>query len=289
MIKRLTLLAWILVLAAACVAPAPILVAPEMTPDPELDAPLTRSYGVSVYREQGGNKLVIASGGELEVQSGGTLDVQSGASTDYSGGVDLDGANLVIDADGDSIIAEASDDLITLTPGAATGAFEVRTGNFQVGNGTPGETHDGEDLYVEGISEFDGSAYFDGAVDMDSTLDVSGAISDGGGDLVIGDNADITGTLQYGADDLYPVGYASSGQQAVYGTTAITGTATAAHGLTTVTFALCTLGKQQDANTAGCSLVVNSNTVTLYTYEDDNTTQSTEASVPVHWLVIGAP
>lgn len=87
----------------------------------------------------------------------------------------------------------------------------------------------------------------------------------------------------------YPLEYASAGRQVVYGTSSITGTATATHGLTTVTFALCTLGKQQDANTAGCSLVVSSNTVTLYTYEDDNTTQSTEASVPVHWLVIGTP
>lgn len=37
------------------------------------------SYQPGVYREQGGNKLVVASGGEIEVQSGGTLDIQNGA------------------------------------------------------------------------------------------------------------------------------------------------------------------------------------------------------------------
>lgn len=36
-------------------------------------------YATKVYIEQGGAKMVVASGGEVEVQSGGTLDVQSGA------------------------------------------------------------------------------------------------------------------------------------------------------------------------------------------------------------------
>ena len=34
---------------------------------------------VNIYTEQGGRKMVVASGGELEIQSGGLLDVQSGA------------------------------------------------------------------------------------------------------------------------------------------------------------------------------------------------------------------
>jgi hypothetical protein len=91
-------------------------------------------------------------------------------------GIDLDGNSIYLDNDQDTIIAEASDDLITLTPGAATGSFEVRTGNLQVGDGTPGETHNGEDFYCEGISEFDGSAYFDGAVDMDGVLTLASDI-----------------------------------------------------------------------------------------------------------------
>jgi len=37
------------------------------------------SYQPKVYREQGGDKTVVATGGEIEVQSGATLDLQSGA------------------------------------------------------------------------------------------------------------------------------------------------------------------------------------------------------------------
>ena len=61
----------------------------------------------------------------------------------------------------------------------AADAFQVLTGNLRVGNGTPGETINGEDLYVEGISEFDGTANFDGAVDMASTLAMGGALTVG--------------------------------------------------------------------------------------------------------------
>jgi hypothetical protein len=85
-------------------------------------------------------------------------------------GIELDGNSLYMDNDNDSYFSELADDSIGFTPGAATGSLEVRSGNLQVGDGTPGETHNGEDFYVEGISEFDGAAYFDGAVDFDAGL-----------------------------------------------------------------------------------------------------------------------
>ena len=151
------------------------------------EEPEARTYGCAVYTEQGCGKYIVASGGEIEVQSGGTIDIQSGATTDFSSGIDLDGGSLIIDADGDSILVEVSDDLVTFTPGAATGSLEIRTGNLQVGDGTPGETHNGEDFYVEGISEFDGSAYFDGAIDADSTSDFAGTatFSKGSGNAIV--------------------------------------------------------------------------------------------------------
>ena len=111
-------------------------------------------------------------------------------------------------------------------------------------------------------------------------------------DLTVGDAADVAGTLQYGADDLYPVGFASSGQQAVYGTDAITGTATAAHGLTTVTFALCTLGEDPESGAgdgAMCTVSISANVVTLDIWQDDFVTAATETDVVIHWLVVGAP
>lgn len=105
-------------------------------------------------------------------------------------------------------------------------------------------------------------------------------------------NVDAAGTLQYGADDLYPVGYSASGQQLVYGTSTITTTATAAHGLTTVTWAQCTLGEDPTAgagDAAMCTVAVAGNVVTLKTWQDDFVTGATETNVDVHWLVVGAP
>lgn len=98
---------------------------------------------------------------------------------------DLNGADLIIDADADTILDEVSDDNIRLTSGAATGLWNVLLGNLKVGNGTPGVALDGEDAYVEGTLEVDGAAQFDGAVTL-PTGDVSaGEIADATHDINI--------------------------------------------------------------------------------------------------------
>jgi hypothetical protein len=160
----------------------------------------TELYTTGVYTEQGGDKFVVASGGELEVRSGGTLDLQSGATVDGSAGIDLDGADLTIDADGDSVLDENTDDAIRLTLGAASGKFSVLTGNAYVGNGTATTAKNGEDLYVEGNSEFDSQARFDGAVGFNSTI-TSTLVNAAGGSA---NPFDWTGTagIMNGSDDL---------------------------------------------------------------------------------------
>lgn len=120
-----------------------------------------------------------------------------------------------------------------------------------------------------------------------STLDVQSGTS-----TTFGGNVDVDGTLQFSSNNLYPVGYASSGQQLVYGTSQITGTATASHGLTTVTFAVATLGEDPSAtagHAAHVSLVAASNVITLKAWQDDFVTAATETDVDIHWLVVGAP
>lgn len=102
---------------------------------------------------------------------------------------------------------------------------------------------------------------------------------------------DLSGSLNYGTNDLYPLGYASDGQQLVYGTTAITTTGTAAHGLTTITMCLCTLGRDPDTDAgdaALCTTAVSSNVCTLKTWQDDFSA-ATEADISVHWVIVGAP
>jgi|GEM_PF-5264234 len=70
---------------------------------------------------------------------------------------------------------------ITATPAAATGLFNVVTGNLRVGTGgTPGSTLDGEDAYIEGNMEVDGTLY---AATLDSgttiTHSLDAAFDDG--------------------------------------------------------------------------------------------------------------
>lgn len=117
----------------------------------------------------------------------GTLEID-GAST-FDGGAtfnaaDMNGTKLTMDADADSWADESADDIIDLVVGAATGYWNVLTGNLKVGNGTPDVTMDGEDAYVEGTLEVDGASRFDGAVVNNSTTQLVGAVNlDGAVDL----------------------------------------------------------------------------------------------------------
>lgn len=125
--------------------------------------------------------------GTLQVDGATSL---TGAIT-ASGGVDLNGSDLIIDADADSILDETSDDNIRMTLGAATGLFSVLTGNMKVGNGTPGVAQDGEDAYVEGTLEVDGAATFDGGATF-ATADLNGTALtiDADADTILDESAD---------------------------------------------------------------------------------------------------
>lgn len=123
---------------------------------------------------------------EWEMQSTSVLDIQSGVTETHANnptfsgnpvfsgaptfsGLDLNGTTFIWDADADTTSVASFDDTITTTLGAAAGRFNILTGNFAVGNGTPDTSLNGEDAYVEGTFEVDG------AVNFDSTLNVDGA------------------------------------------------------------------------------------------------------------------
>lgn len=100
------------------------------------------------------------------------------------------------------------------------------------------------------------------------------AINDGG--AVVGN------VLQYG----------SSGEKAVASTISMTGTYTVAHGLTTVTWAMCTLGRDPDddaGDAAHMTVEVSGNVVLAKMWQDDFVSAATEADVTAHCLVIGTP
>lgn len=95
-------------------------------------------------------------GDDLAVTGGLTVAGTPVSGGSPSGAYDLNGGDLTVDADADTILDEVSDDNIRMTSGAATGLWNILTGNLKVGNGTPTSTLNGEDLYVEGGVEADG-------------------------------------------------------------------------------------------------------------------------------------
>lgn len=156
------------------------------------------------------------------------------------------------------------------------------------------------DMTVGGVLDINGTA--DGLVlDADADTSISADTDDtinvevaGADDFVITANTltASSGSSIVLASGAYPLGYATGGSQLVYGSDAITGTATAAHGLTTVTFANCTLGEDPEAGAgdgAMCTVSISSNVVTLDVWQDDFVTAATETDVVIHWLVVGVP
>lgn len=120
-------------------------------------------------------------------------------------------------------------------------------------------------------------------------LTVTGSIS-AGTTLDTGGNADIGGTLQFGADNLFPIGFASSGREVVCGTSTFTGTnQITPTGLTTVTSALLTMTTDPSA-AAGAPFVVTADAPTTSTFNvsawQDGATAAT-TTVSLMYCAIG--
>lgn len=75
-----------------------------------------------------------------------------------------------------AIFSKADSGYLSMTTPAADG-MSILTGNLKVGSGTPGVSLNGEDAYVYGTFEVDGSAQFDGAVSNTSTTTLGGDVA----------------------------------------------------------------------------------------------------------------
>jgi hypothetical protein len=105
-------------------------------------------------------------------------------------------------------------------------------------------------------------------------------------------NLDVAGSVTYGTSDLYPLGYDTDGYQLVYGSDDVTGNKAVGHGLTTVTWAVCSLAEDPTSGAgdgAYCTVLAASNVVTVTVWQDDFVTEATEEDVAVNWLVVGQP
>lgn len=109
-------------------------------------------------------------------------------------------------------------------------------------------------------------------------------------DVTIVDDLTVGGEVEFGDNDLAPLGYATGGEQLVTGTDTITDTLTVDHGLTSVTWAVCALGSDPDTDAGDaviCSVEVAGDEVTVKAWQDDYSAAANNTDV--HWLVIGTP
>ncbi len=148
----------------------------------------TNSTGAALEFENSG------SGYDIEGTAGWSIDkagvaIFAGltAATFSPGAITASGTFTLVDDTTDSpsfVMTDATGESATLikTDGShltmtitAADAFQVLTGNLRVGNASPDETHNGEDVFIEGILEVDGEATFDGTLECDGALNVAGA------------------------------------------------------------------------------------------------------------------
>jgi hypothetical protein len=178
----------------------------------------------------------------------------------------------------------------------ANAGIAVDTSAFTVAD-TSGNTQINGTLGVTGATTLVGALGSNGGLTVDSTAftvaDTSGNTQIAGtlgvtGATTLTGNTDVVGTLQYGANDLYPLGYASVNQQIVCGTT-IGFTATTViepTGLTTTTYPLA-IQITQPASTAAYLTVTAPTTAafTIQSWGGDFNAGSTE--ITAHWCAVG--
>jgi len=169
------------------------------------------------------------------VVANGNVDIGNAATDTLTITSIIDGDVTLDDGTTDSpslVLKDATDETATLvkTDGAnldlttsATEGLRVMVGNLRVGNGSPGTAAmNGEDTYLEGQLEVDGTVQFDGAVTAASTLSVTGALATAAAvthtlaaaSLVIIDGDTTNQTQTAGALDIN-VGTTTAGTEAV--------------------------------------------------------------------------
>ena len=185
----------------------------------------------------------------------------------------------------------ASDDLVVGDDATITGTLTLGDLSIGGGYGTTGCT-----VSAAGVLQCDGaatvaSASMAGALAADSgtfTGTVSAADLTASDDLVVGDDATITGTLTFGANNLYPLGFGTDGYQIVLGSSTVTTTTVITHGLTTPLYGFCTMsGSLTDNEEQKCSLGISGADVTVYVWKEDGTAGN--SGVDVFWQVFGTP
>lgn len=224
---------------------------------PGAEVAVPRSYSCAVYTEQGCAKYVVASGGEIEVQSGGVLAVRSGATASFNDS--LVGITGTVTVTGNALIDGAAD------------VVQLRV---------QGYTTPTTDLMVVEQSDGTNVVAVDAAgVEITGTLSASGAVT-------LASTLDVASTINYGTNNLYPLGYDIASTALDVGTYTVTDTqAIALSNVTTPTVCLCSLQGDAAAGNAFCSCNISGATVTLKGWETDASAGTT--GVVMQYVVIG--
>ncbi len=232
-------------------------------------------------------------------------DMTVGEDLTIIGGFDVDGATTLdaLDVDGATTLNSTLD---------VDGAVSSGTGSFTVTDtaNITGAVDLDSTLNVDGaVSSATGAftvadaTLIDGAADV-ILLTVQGYTtqttsllvleqSDGTDVATVSNvgNTDVAGTLQFGADDNYALGYASSAQELACVSTSITGTAAVAvTGVTTPTFAMVSMVTDPGTGAGDPAMVTfdapSTTTVVVNVWQDDFTTAATSTAV-LHVCAIG--
>lgn len=110
-----------------------------------------------------------------------------------------------------------------------------------------------------------------------------------GDDSTLTDDVDIGGSVNFGSNDLYPLGYASDGYQVVCNSSTITGTGAIAHGLATPVVVLAAIADDVDGDHARVSSTNVSATVTIKLWNTALTPAAATTPAVVDWCVVGVP
>jgi cytoskeletal protein CcmA (bactofilin family) len=237
--------------------------------------------------------VVVIDGAAGDVDLAGTLTVPSlvTTTTDLTLTGDLLANTATITGAISAADLTASDDLVVGDDATITGTLALGDLSIGGGYGTTGCT-----VSAAGVLQCDGaatvaSASMAGALAADSgtfTGTVSAADLTASDDLVVGDDATITGTLTFGANNLYPLGFGTDGYQMVLGSSTVTTTTVITHGLTTPLYGFCTMsGSLTDNEEQKCSVGISGADVTAYVWKEDGT--AGDSGVAVFWQVFGTP
>jgi hypothetical protein len=229
---------------------------------------------------------VILSGAQYEYEAQGTTGFDDISVEDITASGDVSVGGVLTVTGASSFTGAQS--ISRLTVDATSDVIPLRVQGYttQTSNLLTLEQSDGTDVVT---------ATNAGNLSIAGAFDVEGNVSDNAGDLTLADNVAVTGTLdvqgaslEYGPNNLYPLGAGSSGFKVVWGNTTVTNTETASHGLTSPVWATCAYsGTLTDNEEQLCSISISGSTVTINTYKEDGT--AGDSGVVILWQVIGAP